>query len=80
MRDDDLPLRVMIGAWLDRPEFEDQNKKQVADAMALANEFPGVVCAVSIGNETQVHWSFHKVDTDLLIQYVRQARAEQPFP
>lgn len=80
VREENLPLHVMVGAWIDKPEFEAQNRKQVDDAIAIANEFPDIVCAVSVGNETQVSWSFHKVDTDLLIQYVRKVRRETKVP
>lgn len=80
VRAEKLPLRLMIGAWIDKPESEAQNQKQVEDAITIANEFPDVVCAVSVGNETQVSWSFHKVDTELLIQYVRKVRNETKVP
>jgi exo-beta-1,3-glucanase (GH17 family) len=80
VRAEKLPLHVMIGAWIDKPDVEPQNRKQVEDAIAIANDFPDVVCAVSVGNESQVSWSFHKVDTDLLIEYVRKVRSETKVP
>lgn len=84
-----LPLKVMVGAWIDTevrlgtdgaieerfPEAVATNRRQVADAIRLAIDYPEIVLAVSVGNETQVSWSFHKVRTSALISYIRQVRA-----
>ena len=73
-----LPIKLMLGAWI-ATEKEDAarkkaNQQQIEQAIALANKYPDVVAAVSVANESQVFWSFHKVETDTLIQYVRHVR------
>ena len=73
-----LKLKAMIGAWVEtekgKPDKQAANQMQVDRAIKLANEFPGCVVAVSVGNESQVFWSFHKVQQSTLIKYIRQVR------
>lgn len=73
IKDKDLPIVVVVGAWID-PEDEAANRAEVQAAIRLANDFPSVVAAVSIGNETQVFWSGHRTPTDTLIGWIRTAR------
>ena len=80
IRTEKLPLKVMVGAWIAGPEAEAANRQQVTQAIAIANDFPDVVCAVSVGNETQVFWSFHPVDRDQLIAYIREVRSKTQVP
>ncbi|MEO0323560.1 MAG: glycosyl hydrolase family 17 protein [Myxococcota bacterium] len=88
VREHDLPLKVMVGAWIE-PESRDgnpipshvaANATQVREAIRLANAYPDVVTAVNIGNESQVFWSAHRTAPEVLIGYLRQTRAaiEQP--
>ena len=76
--DDKLPIKLMLGAWLatekDNPTQKKANLGQVERAIKLANQYPDVVVAVSVANESQVSWSFHKVEQATLIRYVRQVR------
>ncbi len=76
-----LPMKVVVGAWiateerLDEsgnvverfPDTAENNKAQVDAAIRLANAYPDLVAAVTVGNETQVFWSAHKVQTPTLI-------------
>jgi len=92
IREDDLDLQVMLGAWIAVEERETDdgveydaaaragNEAEVAAAIDLANRFPDVVTTVSVGNETQVYWSWHRSPLEVLLKYVRQVRAavEQP--
>jgi exo-beta-1,3-glucanase (GH17 family) len=83
IRHDRLPLRVLLGAWI-APEVDGAsaatNRAQIASAVRLASAYPEVVAAVVVGNETQVSWSDHKVDLDVLIGHVRVARAATTVP
>ncbi len=92
IREEKLPLKVLVGAWV-APEFLGQgesqqpneevakkNREEVAVAIELANEFPEIVWALSIGNETQAEWSGHKTPRDLLIKYLREARTKTTVP
>lgn len=94
IREEKLPLRLMVGAWIapetrpgqdGKPPTPDtvvaaKNKSEVATAIRLANEYPDVVLAVNIGNEALVDWSDHRVAPSLIIGYLRQARAATRVP
>ncbi|MEO0600434.1 MAG: glycosyl hydrolase family 17 protein [Myxococcota bacterium] len=79
IRDNDLPIVAMVGAWIahDKP---DENAEQVAEAIRLANAYPEQVFAVSVGNESQVFWSAHRSDRAELIGYLKQTRAAVKQP
>ncbi|MEZ4472832.1 MAG: hypothetical protein R3F60_19005 [bacterium] len=70
----DLPLRVVVGAWI-APGEEAQNALEVAEAIRLARAYPDQVVAVSVGNETQVSWSAHRSSAEGLIGHLRTVRA-----
>lgn len=82
----DLPLRVMLGAWISSETESDtltpevsssakrSNRKEVMEVIRLANAYPDEVIAVSVGNETQVFWSDHRTSLDVLIRYIRAVR------
>ncbi len=84
IHEEKLPLKVMLGAWVatekDNPQRQKENQGQVQRAIQLANEFPDIVVAVSIANESQVFWSFHKVEQATLIHYIRQTRGQIKQP
>ena len=73
IRDNDLPIQVMVGAWIaaDDPEA---NAEEVEGAVRLANAYPEQVIAVNVGNETQVEWSGHRSDRAQLIEHLRAVR------
>lgn len=94
IREKKLPLKVMLGAWLDaevsthgscawvtEPVPAEKlaanrlaNEEEVGRAIALAREFPDVVAAVNIGNETLVDWNDHRVPVEQLVKYLQRAR------
>jgi exo-beta-1,3-glucanase (GH17 family) len=79
--ENDLPIRVMQGIWLDGHKTEDENTAQVKRAIELANRFPEIIVAVNVGNEIFVDWSYHRLDDmDKVIEQIREVRAsiEQP--
>lgn len=93
IRQKKLPIRVLVGAWIDRetprPDEEptedltaakDANQREVKNAIRLANSYADIVMAVSIGNETQVYWSAHRGNPDVLIGYIREARQNTKVP
>ncbi|GAB4179496.1 MAG: hypothetical protein Kow00108_15540 [Calditrichia bacterium] len=79
-----IPVKVMLGVWLenetDHPEHKPANIKQVMKAIQLGNQYSDIICAVNVGNETQVFWSFHRMNMDNLIRYVRAVRNHVPVP
>jgi exo-beta-1,3-glucanase (GH17 family) len=76
IRDNNLPIRVMQGAWISGHQSREQNNRQVENLIALANEYPEIIVAVNVGNEIFVDWSWHKVDDpDTVIAYIRKVRS-----
>jgi exo-beta-1,3-glucanase (GH17 family) len=89
-----LDMKVVVGAWIGPEAILDEqgnvaeaipeeiaaNQAEVDTAIRLANEYPDIVVAVTIGNETQVEWSAHKTRPAVLIKYIRQARAQTEAP
>lgn len=79
-----LPVRMMLGIWLanetDHPEQKNVNIENVLRGIELANRFKDIVIAINVGNETQVYWSWHKMDVHYLINYIRTIRryTDQP--
>ena len=84
IHDNQLPFRVMLGIWLenetDRPERKQLNLEQVARGITLANRYPDEVIAVNVGNESQVDWSWHHMDMQDLIKYIRAVRQYTTLP
>ena len=76
-----LGLKVMLGIWLDgRPGKEAENAAQIATGIRLANTYPEIVAAVSVGNEVVVSWSDHKMTEDQVIACVRQVKKAVTCP
>ncbi|MEM8944854.1 MAG: glycosyl hydrolase family 17 protein [Planctomycetota bacterium] len=87
-----LPIRVMLGAWIARETPSDAlpaadaaavkaaNVAETSELIRLANAYPDEVMAVSVGNETQVFWSAHKTEMDVLIGYLRAVRGATSVP
>lgn len=83
IRDENLPLQVMVGAWI-APESEEgaaaANAAEVEEAIRLARAFPDQVLAVSVGNETQVSWSAHRSSRAALLGHLETVRAAVSQP
>ena len=84
IRKNNLPIKVMLGVWLedekDNPERKNENIKEVLKAIKLANEYSEIISAINVGNETQVFWSAHKMETASLINYLRTVRNNTSVP
>ena len=48
------------------------NQQQIEELIYLANKYPPIISAVSIGNEAAVGWTDHLVPTESLIDYAQQ--------
>ena len=83
IREDKLPIKVMAGAWVGTEsdqEAIESNQSEVETVIRLANEYPDVVIAINVGNETQVFWAWHRVEQKTLIGYIREVRAATSVP
>jgi exo-beta-1,3-glucanase (GH17 family) len=56
------------------------NSESVERLIVLANQYPDIVFAVSVGNEASVSWTDHLVPVEKLVQYARrlQEAVSQP--
>lgn len=88
-----LNIKVMLGAWLipkqngktvSKPlvlgHQESENEKEVAECIRLANLYPQIVVAISIGNESLADWSNHKISEDEVIALVKKTRLKVKVP
>jgi exo-beta-1,3-glucanase (GH17 family)/Flp pilus assembly protein TadD len=67
--------------WLDEPipdSVLDENKvlnlEEIEKGIRLAREYEDIIVAVNVGNEALVSWTDHMVETDILIEYVRNVK------
>lgn len=88
IRENELDVKVILGVWIEPEERRDEssevlerfdeaaakNLKEVAEGIRLANEYPGIVAAVSVGNETMIYWSAHVNYVDIVKGHVRRVR------
>jgi exo-beta-1,3-glucanase (GH17 family) len=79
IHDDGLDMKVMLGVWI-APDEPVANRDEVDAAIRLTHTFPDIVVAVSVGNETQIHWSAHRTSFDTLLVNVRRVRAAVSVP
>jgi len=73
-----LSFRVILGAWINRgrtPAEQEENRRELATAIRLANAYPDIVAAVAVGNEAGVEWSDHRIDPASLARHAREVRA-----
>lgn len=52
-----------------------KNKKEIATAIRLAKQYPDIIAAINVGNETLVSWNDHMVTLDSVISYVRRVKS-----
>ena len=78
IKNKNYPIKVMLGIWLENenlgPTKAEENIKNIEDGIKLANDFKDQIIAVSVGNEAQVFWSYHKMNIDKQIKFIRKVR------
>ena len=81
IREHNIPIKVMLGAWLaGEPGEEDLNVAQIKEMIRLTRAYPDIVVAVNVGNEILVDWSFHAVPEEKVIEYVRWVKTAVDVP
>ena len=89
-----LPLQVVLGMWLAAEDRRDSsgrvlerfpaaratNQREIAATIRLAQDHPNTVVAITVGNETQVFWSFNRVARERLVEVIRMVRAATHVP
>lgn len=79
-----FPIKVMLGVWLenetDKPEKKQANITNTLRCIKMVRKYPETITAVNVGNETQVYWSWHKMDANDLLKYIRIIRQQTSIP
>ena len=85
-----IDIKVMLGAYINstvnisdpaaKAKIESGNNEEMARCVALANTYPHIVKAVSVGNETMVTWSFVKVPTVAMAGHIKKVRDQISQP
>ena len=73
--------------WLSEPipqQELDENKKinlrEIERGIKLAQEYPDIILAVNVGNESLVDWNDHKVQAETIIAYAERVKYEIQQP
>jgi len=79
-----ITIKLFLGAWIAN-ETEDSaastsNMKELDKTIELANKYPDIVEAIIIGNETQVFWSWNRVNYNTLKKYIRYVKSKTKQP
>ncbi len=84
IKDNKLPIKVMLGIWLenevDHPKRKQENISQILKGIQLGNDYAEIIAAINVGNETLVHWASHRMIQQNLIKYIRVVRNNTSVP
>jgi exo-beta-1,3-glucanase (GH17 family) len=83
IKDNNLDIKVQLGAYpnpVANAAAEADNQAELDACIRLANAYRDIVLAVSVGNETMVEWSTHKIDPSIMAGYLRKVRAAVTQP
>jgi exo-beta-1,3-glucanase (GH17 family) len=89
--DSEFEMYVMLGAWITcinantdsvNHNIEDTktNQAEMDRAIELAAQYPDIVKIIAVGNEAMVHWQLHWVNADVILKWVRYAKAAKTSP
>ncbi|MBQ0936005.1 glycosyl hydrolase family 17 protein [Ideonella paludis] len=79
IKDRKLDMKVMLGVYVASGD-DAFSKAEMARGVALANAYPDIVLAVSVGNETMVSWSFNKIAPETMAGYISTVRNQITQP
>lgn len=79
IRDHQLDLKMMLGIYVASGNAAFSNA-EIARGIKLANDYPDIVAAVSVGNETMVSWSFNRFTNNAMRDYIVRVRAAVKQP
>jgi exo-beta-1,3-glucanase (GH17 family) len=75
IRANNLNIKVQLGVYVQSGN-DNFNQAQLARTVALANAYPDIVLAVSVGNENMVVWSFNKISPQVMAGYISKVRSQ----
>lgn len=77
-------IKVLLGVWIENEtgnsSMKNANIEQLLQCISLVRQYEKHIVGVSVGNETQVAWSGHKMNSDVLIRYIRAIRKYTDVP
>lgn len=80
IRELNLDMKVMLGVWISANNSA-ANDAEIARAVALANRYPNIIKAISVGNETLVSWnSWNPQTTQSMASYLKSIRSQVTQP
>jgi exo-beta-1,3-glucanase (GH17 family) len=56
------------------------NAQKIAKLIDLANQYPSIICSLSVGNEACVEWTDHYVPENKVLEYVKRVKAGATQP
>jgi exo-beta-1,3-glucanase (GH17 family) len=68
-----LDMKVQLGIYIQSND-NTFTEAEITRGIALANQFPGIVLAVSVGNENMVSWSFNPVTPSVMSGHIKRVR------
>jgi exo-beta-1,3-glucanase (GH17 family) len=84
IEDKKINLKLFLGAWIANEKNDSTayiaNLNEVNKTIELANKYPHIVEAIIIGNETQVFWTWNKVDYQILENYILYVKSKTNQP
>jgi exo-beta-1,3-glucanase (GH17 family) len=82
IHDHDLDLRVLLGVWISgkKAEHDAANRAELERAIAFHEQYPDVVVAISVGNETLDDWSNVRTPPAELAAYIQEVRSRANVP
>jgi exo-beta-1,3-glucanase (GH17 family) len=77
-----LDLKVLLGVWISggKATADAANRVQLDRAVALAEQYPQLVVAISVGNETLDSWSNVRTPPADLAAYIQEVRRRTSLP
>jgi exo-beta-1,3-glucanase (GH17 family) len=73
IREHQLDLKMMLGIYVLSGDGAFSNA-EIARGIKLANEYPDIVSAVSVGNEAMVYWSVNPIPANAMRNYILRVR------
>jgi exo-beta-1,3-glucanase (GH17 family) len=74
-----IDIKVQLGIYVQSGDSA-FTRAEIDRAIALANQYPSIVYAVSVGNENMVVWSFNKFTPEVMAGYLAEVRSKIKQP
>lgn len=81
IKNNKLDMKMQLGIWIAAPKAANEaaNQAEIARGIALANAYPDIILAVSVGNEQMIDWGGNMPATDM-VPYISAVRSKVSQP